>query len=78
KNPEPQRIAGANAACQSNNRHLQRFGRQPLAQKTVPGIAMVGSAPTFYNITVTKDLVDAIQVGEYPRTLTTVHKLLPP
>jgi hypothetical protein len=39
---------------------------------------MVGSMPTFYKITVTQKLIDAIQVSEYPRTATTVHKLLPP
>ncbi len=78
KNPEPQLIASAIAAFQSNNLRLQSFGRQPLAQKTIPGITMVGSTPTFYKITVTQDLIDAIQVGEYPGTTTTVHKLLPP
>ncbi|KAM6497499.1 hypothetical protein JOM56_007972 [Amanita muscaria] len=78
RNPEPQLIAEAIAAFQSNNLRLQSLGRQPLAQKTIPGITMVGSTPTFYKITVTQNLIDAIQVGEYPGTSTTVHKLLPP
>lgn len=78
KNPEPQLIAQVIAAFQYNNLHLQSFGRQPFAQKTIPGIIMVGSMPTFYKITITQDLIDAIQVGKYPGTLTTVHKLLPP
>ncbi|KIM72819.1 hypothetical protein PILCRDRAFT_737507 [Piloderma croceum F 1598] len=78
KNPEPQLIAKAIAAFQSNNLRLQSLGRQPLAQKTIPGITMVGSTPTFYKITVTQNLIDAIQVGEYTGTATTVHKLLPP
>jgi hypothetical protein len=78
KNSEPQLIAAAIAAFQSNNSHLKRLERQPLAQKTIPGITMVGSTPTFYKITVTQDLIDAIQVGEYPGTPTTVHKLLLP
>lgn len=78
KDPEPQLIAEAIAAFQSNNSRLRRLGQQPLAQKTIPGITMVGSTPTFYKITVTQDLIDAIQVGEYPGTPTTVDKLLPP
>jgi hypothetical protein len=78
KNPEPQLIAEAIAAFQSNNQRLQSIGRQPLAQKTIPCITMVGSTPTFYKITVTQDLIDAIQIGEYPRSPTTVDKLLPP
>ena len=78
KDPEPRLIAEAIAAFQFNNSRLKRLGRQPLTQKTIPGITMVGSTPTFYKVTVTQDLIDAIQVGEYPGTPTTVHKLLPP
>lgn len=78
KDPEPQLIAEAIAAFQYNNSALKKRGLQPLAQRTIPGITMIGSTPTFYKITVTQDLIAAIQVGQYPETPTIVHRLLLP
>jgi hypothetical protein len=76
--PEPQLIAELIAAFQHNNTRLQRIGLQPIQAKTIPGITMVGSAPTFYKITVTQDLVDAVETAQYPANQTTVYKLVPP
>jgi hypothetical protein len=76
--PEPQLIAEAIAAFQHNNTRLQRIGRQPIQAKTFPGIIMIGSAPTFYKINITQDLVEAVETAQYPANPTTVHKLVPP
>jgi len=76
--PEPQLIAEAIAAFQQNN-SLESPGLQPPIQaKTIPGITMIGSTPTFYKITITQDLVQAVETGQYPANQTTVHKLVPP
>lgn len=76
--PEPQLIAEAIAAFQHNNIRLQRIGMQPIQAKIIPGITMIGSTPTFYKITITQDLVEAIETAQYPANPTTVHKLVPP
>ncbi|KAF8556496.1 hypothetical protein OG21DRAFT_615014 [Imleria badia] len=76
--PEPQLIAEAIAAFQHNNTRLQRIGVQPIQKKTIPGITMIGSTPTFYKITITQDLVEAVETAQYPANVTTVHKLVPP
>ena len=39
---------------------------------------MVGSAPTFYKIPVTSELVLSIITAQYPPQTTTVKKLIPP
>jgi hypothetical protein len=52
--PEPQLIAEAIAAFQHDNARLQRIGMQPIQARTIPGITMVGSTPTFYKITLSK------------------------
>ena len=76
--PEPQLIAAAIAAFQHNNTRLQRIGVQPIQAKAIPGITMIGSTPTFYKITITQDLVDAVETAQYPANPTIVHKLIPP
>ena len=76
--PEPQLIAGAIAAFQHNNIRLQRIGMQPIQAKIIPGITMIGSTPTFYKITITQNLVEAIETAQYPANPTTMHKLVPP
>ena len=76
--PEPQLIAEAIAAFQHNNTRLQRIGMQPIQAKTIPGITMIGSTPTFYKITITQDLVEAVETAQYPENQTSVHKLVPP
>ncbi|KIM92408.1 hypothetical protein PILCRDRAFT_810464 [Piloderma croceum F 1598] len=56
--PEPQLIAEAIAA--------------PLDIKIMAGITMTGTAPTFFKIPVTLELIKAVQRGEYPATPTVV------
>ncbi|KAH8993687.1 hypothetical protein EDB92DRAFT_1852753 [Lactarius akahatsu] len=77
-NPEPQLIAEAIASFQFNNGLLRKKGKKPIEKKTVPGITMIGTTPTFYKIEVTQDLVDAIETAQYPESPTIVHKLVPP
>jgi hypothetical protein len=76
--PEPQLIAEAIAAFQYNNTLLRRIGAQLIQAKTIPGITMIGSTPTFYKINVTQDLLYAVETGQYPANPTTVYKLVPP
>jgi hypothetical protein len=76
--PEPQLIAEAIAAYQHNNMCLERIGMPTIQAKMIPVITMVGSTPTFYNIPITQDLVNAVETGQYPEKPTIVHKLIPP
>ena len=76
--PEPQLIAGAIAAFQSHNFHLYSLGLPTAITAVIPGITMVGTAPTFYKISVNTTLVEAVRLGEYPVQTTTVRKLIPP
>ncbi|KAM6490687.1 hypothetical protein JOM56_014030 [Amanita muscaria] len=78
KDPEPQLIAMAIAAFQSCNHRLSAAGHSALNAEVFPGITMVGTAPTFYKVDVTTALVYAVETGEYPAQVTTVHKLIPP
>jgi len=70
--PEPQLIAEAIAAVQSNNRTRDLLGEDPLDVKIMAGITMTGTSPTFFKIPVTLELIEAIQRGEYPATPTVV------
>ncbi|KIL62419.1 hypothetical protein M378DRAFT_165789 [Amanita muscaria Koide BX008] len=78
KDPEPQLIAMAIAAFQSCNHRLSTAGLPTLNDAVIPGITMVGTAPTFYKVYITTALVYAVETGEYPAQATTVHKLIPP
>ncbi|KAF8478111.1 hypothetical protein DFH94DRAFT_653290 [Russula ochroleuca] len=78
KDPEPQLIAEAIAAFQSRNRQLSAAGFPTVDAAVIPGITMVGTAPTFYKVDLNSTLVEAVEVGEYPTQTTTVHKLIPP
>jgi hypothetical protein len=78
KDPEPQLIAEAVAAFQSNNYRHRDGGLPPMSAAVIPGITMVGTAPTFYKINVDASLVEAVEHGEYPTQTTIVHKLTPP
>jgi len=70
--PEPQLIAKAIAAVQSNNRTRNLSGLEPLNIKVMAGITMTGTSPTFFKIPVTLELIEAVQRGEYPATPTVV------
>jgi len=78
KDPEPQLIAEAIAAFQSQNCRLSAAGLPTVNTAVIPGITMVGTAPTFYKVDLTTTLVDAVELGEYPAQTTVVHKLTPP
>jgi hypothetical protein len=75
--PEPQLIAGAIAAFQSNNRNRNLRGMGPLNAKVIAGITMTGTSPTFFKIPVTLQLIDAVRTGTYPTTPTVVTMHLP-
>jgi hypothetical protein len=75
-------VAQVFAAIQDRNRRLSATGL-PLVNATVlPGILMIGSAPFFYKIHVTRTLAGAVPVerGQYPAHTTFVQrfKLTPP
>ncbi|KIL65191.1 hypothetical protein M378DRAFT_1039664 [Amanita muscaria Koide BX008] len=76
--PEPQLIAEAIAAFYETNRALRAAGLPPLQSKTFAGITMIGTAPTFYKIPVTKELLISLATTQYPPQVTTVEKLIPP
>ncbi|THU95961.1 hypothetical protein K435DRAFT_966196 [Dendrothele bispora CBS 962.96] len=63
--PEPlnQLIAEAIAAFYQNNILRERAGLARVSDAVIPGINMLGSAPTFYKIPVSEALVKAIITG---------------
>ncbi|KZP20346.1 hypothetical protein FIBSPDRAFT_827148 [Athelia psychrophila] len=76
--PEPQLVAEAIAAFSYNNNARRQGGLQPLHDAVVPGITMVGSAPVFYKIPVTQDLLTAIITAQYPQDAIVVERFFPP
>ncbi|KAF8466813.1 hypothetical protein DFH94DRAFT_780270 [Russula ochroleuca] len=78
KDPEPQLIAEAIAAFQANNtRRTRVLGQDAIDVKVMPGITLVGSLPTFYKISVAKELAQAVALGHFPATPTIVYAHLP-
>ncbi|KAG1865286.1 hypothetical protein F4604DRAFT_996879 [Suillus subluteus] len=80
KDPEPQVIAEAIAAYEANNtipRTCLRRHQNRLSAITFPAIAMHGTYPIFYKITVTDQLYDAVSRGLYPLTETRVLRYVP-
>jgi hypothetical protein len=78
KDPEPQLMAEAIAAFQTNNaRRMRVLGLEPVVAKLMPGITLKGSSPIFYKIPVTAALAQAVALGAYPETPTIVHAHLP-
>ena len=78
KDPEPQLIAAAIAAFQANNtRYTRVLGQGAIDAKVMPGITLVGSSPTFYKTPVTKELAQAVALGQFPATPTVVYAHLP-
>jgi hypothetical protein len=76
--PEPQLIAEAIAAFQTNNRRRENdLFLPPLAEQVFPGIAMIGTFPRFYKIRVTNALERCIRYGEYPAEQTIVYRHTP-
>ncbi|KAJ7758092.1 hypothetical protein DFH07DRAFT_884698 [Mycena maculata] len=78
-NPVPQLVAEAIAAFHSNNMNReQMLGLPRLPSEVVPGITMKGSAPTFFKVPVSQELVTAVMGGVYPAAETIVYAHLPP
>ena len=77
KDPEPQLIAEAIAAFQRDNARRHTLGQDPIDVKVMPAIVLTGSSPTFLKIPVTKELAQAVELGQFPTTPTTVCAHLP-
>ena len=77
-NSEPQLIAEAIAAFYENNRARRAAGLPKLQSRTFAGITMVGTAPTFYKIPVTDEILISLVTAQYPPKVTTIEKLVPP
>jgi hypothetical protein len=70
--PEAQFIAGAIAAF-AENRYKRERSHSSLCQfKTMPGIILHGTSPTFYKIPLSDDLVTAVERGQYPKQETVI------
>jgi hypothetical protein len=76
--PDPQLISVAIAAFQFNNyKRTQVLNEPALTSKVIAGITMLGTAPTFFKIPVTQDLVSAVETGQYPAAPTIVSMHVP-
>jgi len=76
--PEPQLIAEAIAAFQFNHYRRTHVQNEPaLTSKVMAGITMLGTAPSFFKIPITQELVSAVELGKYPATPTTVTVHVP-
>ncbi|KIM92203.1 hypothetical protein PILCRDRAFT_810217 [Piloderma croceum F 1598] len=75
--PEPQLIAEAIAAFYENNRARKAARLQKLQSRTFAGITMVGTAPTFYKIPVTDEIIISLATSQYPPKVTTVENSFP-
>ncbi|KAF8651577.1 hypothetical protein AX16_004693 [Volvariella volvacea WC 439] len=76
--PEPTLIADAIAAFNRNNVLRKRTGQPELKSQIIPGILMSGTAPTFYLIPVSEELLKCIDAGRgVSQPVTTVKKLIP-
>jgi len=76
--PEQQLVAEAIAAFSENNKALRAAGLPTLQSKTMAGITMVGSAPIFYKVPVTEELLTCLATSQYPPHHTIVQKFFPP
>jgi hypothetical protein len=76
--PEPQVIAEAIAAFQRNNFTRERELHLPiLDQMVIPAITMYGTFPTFYKISVSAALNNAVKTGVFPVAATIVYRHIP-
>jgi hypothetical protein len=72
KNPEPQVIAEAITTFALNNKTREKKKLWQHKRASIPTITMVGTYPTFYRISVTTQLSEAVLKGTYPPTRTRV------
>ncbi|KZT65175.1 hypothetical protein DAEQUDRAFT_677250, partial [Daedalea quercina L-15889] len=70
-------IAKATAAVEHNNEVRRSAGLPTLESKIMPGIVLTGTAPTFYKIPVSADLLDHVSHGTYPPEATVVSMYVP-
>ena len=78
KDPEPQVIAEAIAAFETNNSKLEcDLHRPPRELIAFPAMTMVGTTPMFYKVPVTSSLSKAVQTGTYPELETRVLRYTP-
>lgn len=76
--PRPQLIAEAIAAVQTNNTIRETVLNLPIIEyKLMAGITMAGTAPTFFKIPITSELMQAVRLGQYPPTRTVVAMHIP-
>ncbi|KAJ7082378.1 hypothetical protein B0H15DRAFT_852732 [Mycena belliarum] len=75
---EPQLIAEAVAAYYANNSRRRAVGLEPVTSKVFAGIVLLGTAPIFYQIPISSELVTAIARAQHPQNPTIVKKLVPP
>ncbi|KAJ7843014.1 hypothetical protein B0H13DRAFT_2676459 [Mycena leptocephala] len=75
---EIQLITATIAAHHENNRRRRALGFPRVAAQTYPGIVMIGTAPTFYQIPVSEALVQAVNSRLDPPAATVVQKPRPP
>ncbi|KAF8874855.1 hypothetical protein BD779DRAFT_1565425 [Infundibulicybe gibba] len=75
--PEPRLIAEAIAAFHQNNRSREISRLPPIESQTFPAITIVGTAATFYKITITQDLLFAVETGQYPTNATVIYRFVP-
>ncbi|TFK71456.1 hypothetical protein BDN72DRAFT_764883 [Pluteus cervinus] len=76
--PEPRLIAEAIAAFSNWQDIREAAGQDLLHRKEMAGIIMRGTAPTFYKIPITQDLLQSVGDATYPVQPTIVHKLRTP
>ncbi|KAF8546990.1 hypothetical protein OG21DRAFT_1394243, partial [Imleria badia] len=78
RDPEPQFIAEAIAAFQSNNaKRVDDLFLDPLQTMVIPGITMTQTFPKFYKIKVTADLDHCVRRGQFPAVQTIVYRHTP-
>ncbi|KAJ7215766.1 hypothetical protein B0H12DRAFT_1329543 [Mycena haematopus] len=76
--PEPQVNAEAIAAFQRYNFIRERQLHLPaLDGMVIPAITVYGTLPTFYKLTVTASLNDAVKKGTFPGVATPVYRHVP-
>lgn len=75
---EPQLIAAAIGAYHKNEYHRRVVGLPPPESQTFLGVIMRGTAPSFYKITIPKELWLAVMTGRYPQQTTVVRKVTSP
>ncbi|KAI6019048.1 hypothetical protein PISMIDRAFT_110908 [Pisolithus microcarpus 441] len=75
--PNAQLITTAIAAVQNNNQMQSILGSDVLDFKEMAGIIMIGTHLTFFKIPVTKELIQAMQRGQFPSTPTIISMHLP-